>query len=129
MHRYQAIIPFSLYDTTNHKAFKLFTSLNDAFYNCHAFPRKRYASIIARVVCSHPVFATFGSLNCNLFLSLVSYCVVRLCMPLTAERVFLILFAWSCCLLLPLFYELELSFSHLLVSLFCAYKLLYPYTT
>ena len=38
-------------------------------------------------------------------------------------------FFWSCCLLLSLLYELDLSFSHLLVSIFCAYKLLYPYTT
>ena len=45
-------------------------------------------------------------------------------MNFTSEQVFLIRFVWSCCLLLPLFYELDLSFSHLLVSLFCAYKLL-----
>ena len=45
-------------------------------------------------------------------------------MSFIAERVFLILFAWGCCLLLPLLCELGLSFTHLLVSLFCAYKLL-----
>ena len=120
----------------NHGAFN-FTSLNDAIYNCHAFPHTPSAGIqapITRVVASRPsrLCNFFAASTATSFLSLVSYGVVRgvcLTMNFTAERVFLILLAWSCCLLLSLLCELDLSFTHLLVSLFCAYKRLYPYTT
>ena len=119
----------------NHGAFN-FTPLNDAIYNCHAFPHTPGAGIalITRVVARRRsrLCNFFAASTATSFLSLVSYGVVRgvcLTMNFTAERVFLILLAWSCCLLLSLLCELDLSFTHLLVSLFCAYKRLYPYTT
>ena len=121
----------------NHGAFN-FTSLNDAIYNCHAFSRIRpalvYIALITRVVASRRsrLCNVFAASTATSFLSFVSHSVVRrvcLTMNFTAERIFLILLAWSCCLLLSLLCELDLLFTHLLVSLFCAYKRLYPYTT
>ena len=110
----------------NHGAFN-FTSLKDAIYNCHAFPYTPGDGIQSTdytCSCQSP-FPSFAASTATSFLSLVSYGVVRrvcLTMNFTAERVFLILLAWSCCLLLSLLCELDLSFTHLLVSLFCAYK-------
>ena len=40
-------------------------------------------------------------------------------MNFTAEQVFLIRFVWSCCLFLPLFYELDLIFSSIGELILC----------
>ena len=137
VHRHQAIVPFSLYDaTTNHGAFN-FTSLNTPFYNCHAFPRTLYDCIIALIT---RVVACRRFRLCNFWLplvqlsyyfdmSLVSCGVVRLRMSHN-EFHCRTTFSLELLFVAPLlYYELDLSLSHLLVSLFCAYKILYPYTT
>ena len=110
MHRHQAIVPFLLYDTTtNHGAFN-FTSLNDAILQ---LPRLSAYSIIALIT---RVFASrrFRLLAASTLTSLVSYGVVRLRISHNELH-----YSNEFCLellLLPLFYELDLSFSHLSVS-------------
>ena len=113
----------------NHGAFN-FTSLNDAIlqlprlsvYALYGFIQ-RGSHVLLPVALF--VFATLGCLS-KLWCSNAAYISQLISLQ---NRFFFILFVWSCCLLLPLFYKLDLSFSHLLVSLFCAYKLLYPCTT
>ena len=112
VHCHQAIVPFLLYDTTtNHGAFN-FTSLNDAILLPHLSAYSIIALITRRVFSSR----RFHLLAASTLTSLVSYGVVRLCIspnelhcrtsfPFCLEL-----------LLLPLYYELDLSFSHLLVS-------------
>ena len=111
MHRHQAIVPFLLYHTTtNHGTFN-FTSLNDAILQ---LPRLSAYSIIALI--TRPVVAS-RRFRLLALTSLVSYGVVKLrispnelhcrtSFPFCLEL-----------LLLPLFYELDLSFSRLLVSM------------
>ena len=114
----------------NHGAFN-FTSLNDAILQLPRLSVYALCMWIYSANCTCCCQSPFPSLQllAALTASLVSYGVVTL-------RIFHNEFhcrtSFShpfCCLLLPLFYELDLSFSHLLVSLFCAYKLLYPCTT
>ena len=129
MHRHQAIVPFLLYDTTT----------KSRGLQLHITERRHFTTATPFHVCAMWIYSADRTCCCQspfpslqllaaLTASLVRRCVY-LTMNFTAEQVFPILFVWSCCLLLPLFYELDVSFSHLLVSLFCAYKLLYPCTT
>ena len=138
MHCHQAIVPFLLYDTTTKSRGPQLHITERRHLQLPTPSRIRpalvYIALITRVVASRRsrLCNFFAASTATSFLSLVSYGVVRrvcLTMNFTAERVFLILLAWSCCLLLSLLCELDLSFTHLLVSLFCAYKRLYPYTT
>ena len=125
VHRHQAIVPFLFYDTTtNHGVFN-FTSPNDAILQLarlSAYTLGQYIALITCVVASRRFrLFNFWLPHLQLSLSMISYGVegsVCLTMNFTAEQIFL----WSCCLLLPLFYELDLSFYHLLVILFVLTK-------
>ena len=133
MHRHQAIVPFLLYDTTT-KSRGLQLHITELRHFTTATPLRvtRYVDIYSadRTCCCQSPFPSLQLLAAltasgKLWCSNAAY--IAITMNFTAEQVFLTLFVWSCCLLL--FYELDLSFSHLLVSVFCAYKLLYPCTT
>ena len=112
----------------NHGAFN-FTSLNDAILQLPRLSVYALSALIARVVAGPPFRL------CNFWLpsvSLVSYGVVTLRIShneFHCRTCFSHPFCLELLFVAPLFYELDLSFYHLLVSLFCAYKLLYPCTT
>ena len=133
MHRHQAIVPILLYDTTT-KSRGLQLHITERRHFTTATPfrvRSMWIYSPDRTCCCQSPFPSL-QLLAALTASLVSYGVVTLRIShneFHCRTSFSHLFVWNCCLLLPLFYELDLSFSHLLVSLFCAYKLLYPCTT
>ena len=109
MHRHQAIVPFLLYDTTtNHGAFN-FTSLNDAILQLPRLSAYSIIALITRVVASR----RFRLLAALTLTSLVSYGVVRLRISHNELHCSNEFFVWSCCCS---HYELDLSFSHLSVS-------------
>ena len=113
VHCHQAIVPFLLYDTTtNHGAFN-FTSLNDAILQ---LPRLSAYSIIALITRRVVASRRFRLLAASTLTSLVSYGVVRL--RISPNELHCRTSFPFCLklLLLPLFYELDLSFSHLSVS-------------
>ena len=114
MHRHQAIVPFLFYDTTT-KSRGLQLNITERRHFTTAAPFRVRAILVysADHTCCCQSLQLLAASTATSFLSLVSYGVVRrvcLTMKFTAERVFLILFAWNCRLLLPLLYELDLSF-------------------
>ena len=128
VHRHQAIVPILLYDTTT-KSRGLQLHITERRHFTTATPFRVHAMWIYsadRTCCCQSPFPSL-QLLAALTASFVSYGVVTLRIShngFHCRTRFSHPFVWSCCLLLPLFYELDLSFSHLLVSLFCAYKLL-----